>query len=168
MTVRLLRVHSATRAISKPPIHITHSSFLLTPCISHGQFCTRRPIPPSGYSTNDQLSSTPLPIMSDPEQQPLPAGVQPSTTPPPGDATNNNYAFLVHSQKTLTQNLPPRVDNKALARQKRRRTRYFSPHLHLTPPLLRDSRAPSRYISLFTLLPDTCMTLFFLLFSFDC
>ena len=35
-----------------------------------------------------------------------------------------NYAFLVHSQKTLTQNLPPRVDNKLLARQKRRRTRY--------------------------------------------
>ncbi|KKZ68372.1 hypothetical protein EMCG_05958 [[Emmonsia] crescens] len=60
--------------------------------------------------------------MSDPEQQPLPAGVQPSTTPPSGDAMNNNYAFLVHSHKTLTQNLPPRVDNKALARQKRRRT----------------------------------------------
>lgn len=36
-----------------------------------------------------------------------------------------NYAFLVHSQKTLTQNLPPRVDNKLLARQKRRRTRYI-------------------------------------------
>lgn len=35
-----------------------------------------------------------------------------------------SYAFLVHSQKTLTQNLPPRVDNKLLARQKRRRTRY--------------------------------------------
>ncbi|RAO67637.1 uncharacterized protein BHQ10_003649 [Talaromyces amestolkiae] len=33
-----------------------------------------------------------------------------------------HYAFLVHSQKTLTQNLPPRVDNKILARQKRRRT----------------------------------------------
>ncbi|PYH82774.1 FAD/NAD(P)-binding domain-containing protein [Aspergillus uvarum CBS 121591] len=38
------------------------------------------------------------------------------------DATPINYAFLVHSQKTLTQNLPPRVDNKLLARQKRRRT----------------------------------------------
>ncbi|PCH06607.1 Homeodomain [Penicillium occitanis (nom. inval.)] len=35
---------------------------------------------------------------------------------------NLHYAFLVHSQKTLTQNLPPRVDNKLLARQKRRRT----------------------------------------------
>ncbi|PGH02594.1 hypothetical protein AJ79_07598 [Helicocarpus griseus UAMH5409] len=58
--------------------------------------------------------------MSEPEQ-PLSDGVQPSTTPS-GDSPNSNYAFLVHSQKTLTQNLPPRVDNKALARQKRRRT----------------------------------------------
>lgn len=38
-----------------------------------------------------------------------------------------SYAFLVHSQKTLTQNLPPRVDNKLLARQKRRRTRWALP-----------------------------------------
>ncbi|PGH00944.1 hypothetical protein GX51_05493 [Blastomyces parvus] len=59
--------------------------------------------------------------MSDPAQ-PSPAGVTPSTVLPAGDATNNNYAFLVHSQKSLTQNLPPKVDNKALARQKRRRT----------------------------------------------
>ncbi|KLJ05590.1 hypothetical protein EMPG_10923 [Blastomyces silverae] len=59
--------------------------------------------------------------MSD-SAQPSPAGVNPSAVPPAGDATNNNYAFLVHSQKSLTQNLPPKVDNKALARQKRRRT----------------------------------------------
>ncbi|KAL2004330.1 hypothetical protein VTN02DRAFT_3124 [Thermoascus thermophilus] len=48
-----------------------------------------------------------------------------SSSPPPaiaGDPSALNYAFLVHSQKTLTQNLPPRVDNKLLARQKRRRT----------------------------------------------
>ncbi|RAL15346.1 homeobox domain-containing protein [Aspergillus homomorphus CBS 101889] len=48
-----------------------------------------------------------------------------SSSPPSAqawDATPINYAFLVHSQKTLTQNLPPRVDNKLLARQKRRRT----------------------------------------------
>jgi hypothetical protein len=43
---------------------------------------------------------------------------------PATDSNSLNYAFLVHSQKTLTQNLPPRVDNKLLARQKRRRTRY--------------------------------------------
>ncbi|CRG91830.1 hypothetical protein PISL3812_08884 [Talaromyces islandicus] len=48
-----------------------------------------------------------------------------SSSPPQAYASepaNLNYAFLVHSQKTLTQNLPPRVDNKLLARQKRRRT----------------------------------------------
>ncbi|OJD16973.1 hypothetical protein AJ78_02907 [Emergomyces pasteurianus Ep9510] len=62
--------------------------------------------------------------MSDPDESSLPAGVpEPAaTTTSSGDATNNHYAFLVHSQKTLTLNLPPRVDNKALARQKRRRT----------------------------------------------
>jgi hypothetical protein len=42
------------------------------------------------------------------------------------ESSTPSYAFLVHSQKTLTQNLPPRVDNKLLARQKRRRTRYSS------------------------------------------
>lgn len=45
---------------------------------------------------------------------------------PATDSNALHYAFLVHSQKTLTQNLPPRVDNKLLARQKRRRTRYVS------------------------------------------
>ena len=33
-------------------------------------------------------------------------------------------AFLVHSPETVQRNLPPDVDNKPLARQKRRRTRY--------------------------------------------
>src|ERR1700744_5582949 len=36
----------------------------------------------------------------------------------------SNIAFLVHSPHTLTQNLPPDVDNKSFARQRRRRTRY--------------------------------------------
>ncbi|KAL4969643.1 homeobox domain-containing protein [Aspergillus stella-maris] len=61
--------------------------------------------------------------MSDPE----PSAVILSSSPPStqtSDSTtaSSSYAFLVHSQKTLTQNLPPRVDNKLLARQKRRRT----------------------------------------------
>ncbi|RDW86495.1 homeobox domain-containing protein [Aspergillus mulundensis] len=61
--------------------------------------------------------------MSDPE----PSAVTFSSSPPStqtSDSTtaSSSYAFLVHSQKTLTQNLPPRVDNKLLARQKRRRT----------------------------------------------
>ncbi|KAJ9214409.1 transcriptional regulator family: Homeodomain [Paecilomyces variotii] len=54
-----------------------------------------------------------------------PSGAASSSPPPPTNASESaalNYAFLVHSQKTLTQNLPPRVDNKLLARQKRRRT----------------------------------------------
>ncbi|GES61959.1 homeobox transcription factor [Aspergillus terreus] len=62
--------------------------------------------------------------MSDPEPS-----VAASSSPPSTQASDSaaaaaalNYAFLVHSQKTLTQNLPPRVDNKLLARQKRRRT----------------------------------------------
>lgn len=33
-------------------------------------------------------------------------------------------AFLVHSQESVANHMPPHVDNKALARQKRRRTRY--------------------------------------------
>ena len=39
------------------------------------------------------------------------------------DASQSSYAFLVHSQDTLNQNLPPVVDNEPLARQRRRRTR---------------------------------------------
>lgn len=63
--------------------------------------------------------------MSDPE----PSAVAFSSSPPSTQASDSaaaasSYAFLIHSQKTLTQNLPPRVDNKLLARQKRRRTRY--------------------------------------------
>ncbi|KAI9830902.1 MAG: hypothetical protein M1826_004332 [Phylliscum demangeonii] len=33
-----------------------------------------------------------------------------------------NYSFLVHSPDTLPQHLPPAIDNKSLARQRRRRT----------------------------------------------
>lgn len=59
--------------------------------------------------------------MSDPDSAPA------CSSPSESAAAALNYAFLVHSQKTLTQNLPPRVDNKLLARQKRRRTRYLPP-----------------------------------------
>ncbi|EPS29981.1 hypothetical protein PDE_04931 [Penicillium oxalicum 114-2] len=58
--------------------------------------------------------------MSDPE--PTMAAASSSPSLPAVDSSALTYAFLVHSQKTLTQNLPPRVDNKLLARQKRRRT----------------------------------------------
>lgn len=49
------------------------------------------------------------------------------THPMPLNTSENptsSYAFLVHSQDTLPNNLPPSVDNKPLARQKRRRTRF--------------------------------------------
>ncbi|KAJ5103396.1 Homeodomain [Penicillium argentinense] len=59
--------------------------------------------------------------MSDPESS-VAAPASSSPYLPANDSNSLNYAFLVHSQKTLTQNLPPRVDNKLLARQKRRRT----------------------------------------------
>ncbi|KAJ5736154.1 Homeodomain [Penicillium malachiteum] len=59
--------------------------------------------------------------MSDPEPSVV-AAASSSPSLPATDSNALNYAFLVHSQKTLTQNLPPRVDNKLLARQKRRRT----------------------------------------------
>lgn len=39
-------------------------------------------------------------------------------------SSGGGFAFLVHSQDTLNNNLPPSVDNQPLARQKRRRTRY--------------------------------------------
>ncbi|KAJ5132447.1 Homeodomain [Penicillium atrosanguineum] len=58
--------------------------------------------------------------MSDLEPSVVTASSSPSL--PATDSNTLHYAFLVHSQKTLTQNLPPRVDNKLLARQKRRRT----------------------------------------------
>ncbi|KAK2758970.1 hypothetical protein FQN54_003068 [Arachnomyces sp. PD_36] len=43
----------------------------------------------------------------------------PSTRP---DTLSPNYAYLVHSRETLTQNIPPRMENKLPGRQKRRRT----------------------------------------------
>ncbi|KAL4884580.1 hypothetical protein BJY04DRAFT_181585 [Aspergillus karnatakaensis] len=60
--------------------------------------------------------------MSDPEPSAAISSSPPSTQTSVSTTASSNYAFLVHSQKTLTQNLPPRVDNKLLARQKRRRT----------------------------------------------
>lgn len=42
---------------------------------------------------------------------------------------SGQLAFLVHSQESVANHMPPDVDNKALARQKRRRTRYISPSL---------------------------------------
>ncbi|KAI9803095.1 MAG: hypothetical protein M1833_001165 [Piccolia ochrophora] len=40
----------------------------------------------------------------------------------PSQRPSASFAFLVHSQSAFSQNQPPNVDNKPLARQKRRRT----------------------------------------------
>ncbi|KAM5508538.1 Homeobox protein yox1 [Microsporum canis] len=40
------------------------------------------------------------------------------------EADSGSYSFLVHSNETLTQDLPPKVDSKVYIRQRRRRTRY--------------------------------------------
>lgn len=51
-------------------------------------------------------------------------------TSPPG-----NYAFLNHSPTTVPNNLPPNVDDKPLARQKRRRTRYINTQIAIESTL---------------------------------
>jgi hypothetical protein len=49
---------------------------------------------------------------------------------PIGQDAYPNFAFLVHSQTSLLQDLPPKVDTAMTARQKRRRTRYACSLLH--------------------------------------
>ena len=49
-----------------------------------------------------------------------------STSSPPTTCALNDHVFVVHSQDTLENKRPPEIDNKTLARQKRRRTRYAS------------------------------------------
>ncbi|EMD90382.1 hypothetical protein COCC4DRAFT_127765 [Bipolaris maydis ATCC 48331] len=58
--------------------------------------------------------SSPLPSFSSPASSRLPAVRRASFS--------GQLAFLVHSQETVANHMPPDVDNKALARQKRRRT----------------------------------------------
>ena len=63
-----------------------------------------------------------LNIMESAEQASLHAAI-PDGLPDNHDAQEPNFAFLVHSQESLSRNTPPEVDNQRLARQKRRRTR---------------------------------------------
>lgn len=46
----------------------------------------------------------------------------------PTQKTSQIYAFLNHSTATVSDNLPPKVDDKSLARQRRRRTRCVQHH----------------------------------------
>ncbi|KAI4650861.1 hypothetical protein J4E93_003218 [Alternaria ventricosa] len=59
-------------------------------------------------------ASSPLPSFSSPASSRLPTVRRASFS--------GQLAFLVHSQETVANHMPPDVDNKALARQKRRRT----------------------------------------------
>lgn len=81
-----------------------------------------------------------------------------SITPPAhavalSGSPSGSLAFLNHSPETVKRNLPPDVDNKPLARQKRRRTRYDIPFAVLFGVLpVRDAssgraRAPTRTAS---------------------
>jgi hypothetical protein len=63
-------------------------------------------------------ASSPLPSTSPAQSVNSRRAIIPST---PGA-----LAFLVHSQETVANKMPPEVDNKALARQRRRRTRYVN------------------------------------------
>ena len=55
----------------------------------------------------------------------LPSSASQDTKQANSDGEEGQYAFLVHSQDSVSQNTPPDVDNQRLARQKRRRTRYI-------------------------------------------
>ncbi|KAF1836310.1 hypothetical protein BDW02DRAFT_567200 [Decorospora gaudefroyi] len=59
-------------------------------------------------------ASSPLPSFTSPAESRLGNGRRASFS--------GQLAFLVHSQETVANRMPPDVDNKALARQKRRRT----------------------------------------------
>ncbi|KAK5290094.1 Homeobox protein yox1 [Cryomyces antarcticus] len=73
--------------------------------------------------------------MGDSVLDPAASSADAKSPPTTSSPTEASYAFLVHSQETLPNNLPPDVDNKPLARQKRRRTRYDNafPQYRLQP-----------------------------------
>jgi hypothetical protein len=56
----------------------------------------------------------------------------PSSVDSIATARHLRYAFLNHSAATVNQNLPPTVDDKPLARQRRRRTRFVPGMSYLT------------------------------------
>jgi hypothetical protein len=68
-----------------------------------------------GHSIAIMSNSSPLPSYSSP--------AHPATGRRDVPSTPGALAFLVHSQETVANKMPPDVDNKALARQRRRRTR---------------------------------------------
>lgn len=61
--------------------------------------------------------------MKDNERAPALSASQ-GTTTGSSQSPDGNYAFLVHSQDSISQDTPPDINNHHLTRQKRRRTRY--------------------------------------------
>ena len=55
-----------------------------------------------------------------------PSSASPDVETQTSEAQESDYAFLVHSQDTLSQEVGPETTTQRLARQKRRRTRYES------------------------------------------
>ncbi|KAI9873544.1 MAG: hypothetical protein M1830_000295 [Pleopsidium flavum] len=51
-----------------------------------------------------------------------PSSASQSSATQTSETSTGSFAFFIHSQDSLNQTLPPDVDNKSLARQKRRRT----------------------------------------------
>jgi len=78
------------------------------------------------YSTTDvaaaSTAATPISATQRPSVMQA-AQTQASSSPAPTPVSKTSFAFLVHSQDTIPNNLPPDVDDKPLARQRRRRTR---------------------------------------------
>lgn len=58
-----------------------------------------------------------------------------------------SYAFFNHSTSTLPHQLPPNVDDKPLARQKRKRTRYIASMSVRDVALTRDTARKTRLCS---------------------
>ena len=70
----------------------------------------------SVFTVSLAMSDLPIPLSSSPARHDAMQGKRSSPI--------STHAFLVHSPNTVANDLPPDVDNKPLARQKRRRTRY--------------------------------------------
>ena len=57
-----------------------------------------------------------------------PSSASQDTTKVNSDGQGGQFAFLVHSQDSVSQNTPPDIDDQRLTRQRRRRTRYNPPN----------------------------------------
>lgn len=102
--------------LNSPIPHFTITPFLYIP--SSTLCCNSRHPHINACSESHIRTATPLDMAVTPEASSEVDRSQHASTTPPG-----KVAFLVHSVHTLTENLPPEVDDKSLARQRRRRTR---------------------------------------------